>query len=167
ILPTHTALGRRRVRSDTGQSTQGHAVQCELPILIRADVKHDRPSLQPGTRGPPAHRIEELGAAPRERYYPEMSKQKRKNPFSGFDLQSFWRPSDFADKKYVDNPLTKEKVALVEDLLGNRLPAGYVALMATQNGGFPQRTNHRVKQPTSWAQDHIAIKGIFSIGQTR
>jgi len=95
---------------------------------------------------------------------PDKPHCERTTLFSDFDLRSFWEPSDYADKEYVDNPLTSEKVALVERLLGYKLPAAYVELMKSQNGGTPRKTNHRTKDPTSWAKDHIAITGIFAIG---
>lgn len=36
--------------------------------------------------------------------------------------------------------------------------------MKTQNGGIPACTCYRTKHGTSWADDHIAITGIFGIG---
>ncbi len=84
--------------------------------------------------------------------------------FEDFDLSDFWERSECADKEYVDDPLTDEKVAVVERTLGYRLPAAYVELMKLQNGGIPKRTNHRTTQRTSWAEDHVAITGIYSIG---
>jgi hypothetical protein len=87
--------------------------------------------------------------------------------FSGFELKEFWERCDYADGEYVDNPVTPEKVALVERTLGFKLPAAYVELMKSQNGGFPRRTNHRTATPTSWADDHVAITGIFSIGNAK
>jgi hypothetical protein len=84
-----------------------------------------------------------------------------------FDATSFWRNSDYARKEYVDDPLTQEKVAAVEKALGYRLPAAYIALCRTQNGGLPRRTCHRTSEPTSWAKDHVALHGIFSIGDAK
>jgi len=82
--------------------------------------------------------------------------------FEGFDLTDFWKKSDYADKEYVSEPLTPELLASVEHALKYKLPASYVALMQTQNGGIPKRTNH-CTEPTSWAEDHIAITGILGI----
>src|SRR4051812_36537020 len=87
--------------------------------------------------------------------------------FADFDLRGFWKQSKYARTRYVDDPLTADKLALVERALGVRLPSSYVALMKTQNGGFPVRTNHRTQRGTSWAEDHVAITGIFSIGDAR
>jgi len=88
-------------------------------------------------------------------------------PFHDFDLSDFWEESDYAYKEYVDNPLTSEKVARIEQRLGYKLPAAFVALMTSQNGGEPRKTNHRTGEPTSWAHDHIAITGIYSIGDSK
>jgi hypothetical protein len=84
--------------------------------------------------------------------------------FADFDVDQFWEPSEYAEKQYVDAPPTDEVVAAVERELGYKLPASYVELMKIQNGGIPRRMNHRTREATSWAKDHIAITGIYSIG---
>jgi hypothetical protein len=89
------------------------------------------------------------------------------NAFANFDIEHFWKQSEYADKEYVGLPVTKSLVAAVERELGYKLPASYVELMNHQNGGIPRRTNHRTKEPTSWASDHIAITGIYSIGSEK
>lgn len=84
-----------------------------------------------------------------------------------FDVADFWEDSDYAREQYVDVAPGAETVASVEAALGYRLPASYVALAQVQNGGMPKRTNHRTAERTSWAPDHVAITGIFSIGQSQ
>lgn len=84
--------------------------------------------------------------------------------FAHFDVEQFWKPSEYAEKEYVGAPPTDEVVAEVERELGYKLPASYIELMKFQNGGLPRRTNHRTQERTSWANDHIAITGIYSIG---
>lgn len=84
-----------------------------------------------------------------------------------FDLETFWEQSEYADENYVDTPLTDRKLAEIEEALGFKLPAAYVALSKIQNGGIPTRTNHRTGEPTSWADDHVAISGIYSIGRSK
>jgi hypothetical protein len=81
-----------------------------------------------------------------------------------FDVASFWKRSDYADREYVDDPVTDVVVAKVERTLGYRLPRAYVALMTSQNGGIPAKTCHRAPSPTSWAVDHVALHGISAIG---
>ncbi len=88
-------------------------------------------------------------------------------PFVDFDLTCFWEPSDYATREYVDAPCTPEAVAAVETELGYKLPAAYVALSEFQNGGIPRKTDHRTASRTSWAVDHVAITGIFSIGNNK
>lgn len=83
---------------------------------------------------------------------------------TGLDMNSFWETSDYALREYVGPPCTPGLVAEVELRLGHRLPEAYVALAMSQNGGMPARTSHRTNTRTSWAEDHIAITGIFSIG---
>lgn len=87
--------------------------------------------------------------------------------FSDLEVEQFWEPSEYADREYVGGPPTDEVVAAVERELGYRLPASYVELMRFQNGGIPRRTNHRTRERTSWAEDHIAIAGIYSIGREK
>ena len=87
--------------------------------------------------------------------------------FSDFDPGQFWEPSESAGVAYLGAPLTDKMVVAVERELGYKLPAFYVELMKYQNGGIPRRTNHRTKVRTSWAEDHIAITGMFSIGREK
>ncbi|MEY3206526.1 MAG: hypothetical protein RLZZ21_2857, partial [Planctomycetota bacterium] len=88
-------------------------------------------------------------------------------PFANFDVAGFWKPSEYALEEYVGAPLTDAAVVAVERELGYRLPASYVSLMRSQNGGIPRRTNHRTSERTSWSEDHIAISGLYSIGGDR
>lgn len=85
--------------------------------------------------------------------------------FDDFDFSSFWMSHPYALKNYTDAPCTPEVVAAVEDALGYTLPSAYVALATRHNGGMPSRTAHRTPSRTSWAADHVAVSGIFSIGQ--
>jgi hypothetical protein len=87
--------------------------------------------------------------------------------FADFDVAQFWEPSEYALKEYIGAPLNDEAVATVERELGYKLPASFVELMQLQNGGIPRRSNHRTKERTSWADNHIAITGIYSIGSDK
>lgn len=82
--------------------------------------------------------------------------------FADFDFVEFWEASEYADEQYVAPPPTDESVAAIERELGFKLPAAYIELAKHQNGGIPRRRNHRAA-PNSWAVDHVAIHGIFSI----
>jgi hypothetical protein len=112
-----------------------------------------------------------------------MASMKKKQPFRGFDFTKFWRhcevptkvvnpftkqplptPREAADARYIDAPLTKAKIELVERTFGHALPASYVALAESQNGGMPLRTIHRLSVRLPMAGDRIEIGGIFGIG---
>lgn len=87
--------------------------------------------------------------------------------FEGFDLSAFWEDSDYARRQYVGQSFTDIDVARVEKELEYKLPESYIALMRTQNGGIPKHTNHKASERTSWAEDHIAITGFYSIGKDK
>lgn len=84
-----------------------------------------------------------------------------------FDFSDFWDDSDYARENYVEEPVTPELLRAAEKELGFRLPAAYVALMRSQNGGIPKRTCFPTREATSWAEDHIAITGFLGIGRNR
>lgn len=86
-----------------------------------------------------------------------------KEPFADFDFSDFWDDAEYYALEYTDDPLTAEKVATVQKELGYKLPDAYIALMKRKNGGAPKKSSHRTQEPTSWAEDHVAITGIYSI----
>ena len=88
-------------------------------------------------------------------------------PFEGFDLTNFWDDSMFALKEYVSEPPSDELIASVEEELGYKLPASYVWLMKRHNGGIPVNNCYPTDTPTTWAEDHVAIAGIFGIGREK
>ncbi|WNS42373.1 Imm51 family immunity protein [Paenibacillus sp. MMS20-IR301] len=79
--------------------------------------------------------------------------------------RDFWEDSDYARKEYVSAPPGDDLIASVEQELGYKLPASYIAMMKQQNGGIPRNTCFPVEEATSWAEDHIAITGIAGIGR--
>lgn len=86
--------------------------------------------------------------------------------FDDFDVEHFWEQSDYAEQEYVQPPPTEKEIAAVERELGYQLPKAYIELMNYQNGGIPCKRNHRTV-PTSWAEDHVAIHGVYSIGSEK
>ena len=77
-----------------------------------------------------------------------------------FDARHFWSDEEYAARYYTEPWPSDELVARVEADLGYRLPAFYVALMRTRNGGVPVNTCFPTTEATGWADDHIAISGI-------
>jgi len=88
-------------------------------------------------------------------------------PFEQFDFADFWEDSDYARDSYVSAPPSDELIASVERELGYKLPDAYIHLMKLQNGGIPRDTCFPTEEPTSWADDHIAISGILGIGREK
>lgn len=81
--------------------------------------------------------------------------------------RDFWEDSDYARKEYVSAPPDDELIASIEQELGYKLPASYIAMMKQQNGGIPRNTCFPVEESNSWAEDHIAITGIAGIGRDK
>jgi hypothetical protein len=81
------------------------------------------------------------------------------------DPASWWDDVPDADDDHREPSPTDELVTSVERELGHRLPASYVAFLRRHNGGVPRRTCCP-SAPTSWADDHVAITGLFAIGRT-
>jgi hypothetical protein len=85
--------------------------------------------------------------------------------FNGFDISNFWHDSEYARKEYVSEPLSDDLISSVEAELDVRLPASYLELMKTQNGGIPRNTCFPTKTPTYFAKDHVGITGILGVGR--
>lgn len=81
--------------------------------------------------------------------------------------KGFWEDSAYARKEYIEPKPTKALVTSIEEELGYKLPAAYVAMMTKHNGGIPTRACFPTKKRTSWAEDHVAIYGISAIGRKK
>jgi hypothetical protein len=87
--------------------------------------------------------------------------------FGDFDISAFWENSNYAQENYTGKPLTDAMVREAEQELGFRLPASYIELMKHRNGGIPVKKCHRTRERSSWAEDHIAINGIYGLDRDR
>ena len=87
--------------------------------------------------------------------------------FADIDLSTFWAQSQWADKEYVEDAPTQEMIRSVEEELGYKLPAAYIELMKTQNGGKPANDSYRTNVRTSWSDDHVSVTGIKGIGREK
>lgn len=83
------------------------------------------------------------------------------------DIGLTWEESRHAESKYNLASPTDDDIALVETELGVKLPASYVKLMRIKNGGTPRDCCFPTNTPTSWADDHVEISGIFGIGREK
>jgi len=114
--------------------------------------------------------IQECKAEVRKRQRSRNKKAKfvpGDTPFEGFDFTNFWDDNEYALKEYVSAPPSDELIASVEEELGYKLPISYIWLMKQHNGGIPVNTCYPSDEPTSWAEDHVAITGIFGIGRKK
>lgn len=112
-------------------------------------------------------RQEQRAAAARAKLEQSRVNLADAEPFAGMDLSAFWDDSEYATTTYVSEPPTEELIASVEEELGYKLPASYIALMKVQNGGVPRNTSFPTEESTSWAEDHIAISSIMGIGRDK
>lgn len=87
--------------------------------------------------------------------------------FGKIDFARFWDDSEYALEEYVGEPPTDELIASIEEELGYKLPASYIAMMKQHNGGVPVNTCFPTEEATSWAEEHIAITGIMGIGREK
>lgn len=87
--------------------------------------------------------------------------------FENFDFTNFWDDNPYSLKEYVGSPPSDQLIAEIEQELGYKLPASYIWLMKQHNGGMTNRTCCPCNSPTSWAEDHVAIEGIFGIGREK
>lgn len=90
-----------------------------------------------------------------------------KDIFIDFDFSDFWNDSDYSLEEYVEMHPTDELISLIELELGYKLPASYIELMKLHNGGTPKNCHFPTNEPTSWAEDNIAISGIMGIGNEK
>jgi hypothetical protein len=89
-----------------------------------------------------------------------------KSAFEGFDFEGFWDDCEYSLENYVEPAPSDELIASIEEELGGfRLPAAYVELARTHNGGRLRRNCYPMDEPTGWAADHIAVTGLYAIGR--
>ncbi|MFJ1299215.1 SMI1/KNR4 family protein [Pseudomonadota bacterium AL_CKDN230030165-1A_HGKHYDSX7] len=85
--------------------------------------------------------------------------------FADFDFDGFWEDHEYSRQNYIEPSPNAAQVAAIEAELGYRLPLAYLELARRQNGGVVARNCHPMDEPTSWAEDHIAITGLYAIGR--
>lgn len=86
--------------------------------------------------------------------------------FSAAELADLFDDSEYGLEKYTEPAPSDATVAAVEAELGYRLPAAYVELCRTRNGGTFRRNCFPTKGVHVWAEDHVAVTGLYAIGRT-
>lgn len=87
--------------------------------------------------------------------------------FKNFDFSTFWDNDEYALKEYVSEKPTDKLIESIENELGYKLPESYIEMMRVQNGGIPFNCCFPTTESTSWADNHVAISGIYGIGRTK
>jgi hypothetical protein len=77
-----------------------------------------------------------------------------------------WAPDELDGSEYQEATPSDEEIRTIESELGYRLPGAYIDLARGHNGGRLRRDAHPSPSPTTWADDHVALTGIFAIGRT-
>lgn len=83
---------------------------------------------------------------------------------ASLDSSGFWDDANPAAEKYVSAPASDELVASLEEELVFRLPASYISLMKTHNGGIPRRRYFSI---SGGSVSKIEILGFLSIGRDK
>lgn len=96
-----------------------------------------------------------------------MVDEQRQQIFPSLDPDAFWDESEYAENSDGGGYPSDEVIASVEAELGFRLPASYVALMRTRDGGMPRNTCCPAPSKTTWAEDHVALSSIMGIGRDK
>lgn len=86
--------------------------------------------------------------------------------FSAAELADLFDDSEYGREKYTEPAPSDELVAEVEAELGYRLPAAYLELCRTRNGGTLRRNCFPTEGVHVWAEDHVAVTGLRAIGRT-
>jgi hypothetical protein len=82
------------------------------------------------------------------------------------DDAGLWALDELESSDYHEAAPSDELIRSIEAELEYRLPTAYVDLARSHNGGLLRRDAHASSGPTTWADDHVAVTGIFAIGRT-
>ena len=87
--------------------------------------------------------------------------------FPEVDFAQFWDDDELALAEYVDDIPSDTLIASVENELGYKLPASYIAMMKQHNGGVPYATCYVLPEGVDEEADYIEITGFLSIGRKK
>ncbi|QTD41524.1 SMI1/KNR4 family protein [Sporosarcina sp. Te-1] len=136
-------------------------------VQLEPGNQHTEYYLRRSTHKAEKQKREELRIAKKKASLERSGSALEKAAFSDAFLADFWEDSEYAREDYQSEPLTDELINSIEQELGYKLPSSYIQLMKHQNGGVPKNTNFPTEEPTSWAEDHIAITGISGISREK
>lgn len=87
--------------------------------------------------------------------------------FDDFNFTDFWKDTEYALNAYDSGSFTEKDIEAIENKLGYKLPASYIYLMKTRNGGIPNNCCCPCTGRSGWDVDHIEITGIYGIGHEK
>lgn len=88
--------------------------------------------------------------------------------FPNLDLSQFWDDDELALEEYVDVAPDDDLILSIENELGYKLPASYIALMKQHNGGVPYATCYPLPMEDEDEEaDYVEITGFLSIGRSK
>ena len=86
---------------------------------------------------------------------------------ANYQSAALWHDCACSTNNYVEPAPSAALIASIEEELGGfRLPAAYVELAGWHNGGMLRRNFCPMREPTTWAPDHVVVTGLFAIGRT-
>ncbi|RAJ81917.1 SUKH superfamily protein [Chitinophaga dinghuensis] len=86
--------------------------------------------------------------------------------FSNFDTSVIWDDCDHSVTNYIGPTPTADEIAAIEKELGYKLPAAYIALMQSHNGGILSYNSINIIPAQDQTSGGLDITGIMSIGHT-
>lgn len=84
--------------------------------------------------------------------------------FQDIDFTDFWADTDYQREVYIEDTPDDALISSVEYELGYKLPASYIELMKTHNGGKPKNFCYPV--PDSFS-GYVSIAGFKGIGRNK
>lgn len=81
------------------------------------------------------------------------------------NLGGFWHDSPESDRRHLSAPFDDELLRSIEEELGYKLPASFVLLMRSHNGGLVNRCRYPVPEPEEGKPDTVYITDILGIGR--
>jgi hypothetical protein len=81
--------------------------------------------------------------------------------YNDFDTSGLWLDTPYSRENYVGELLTDALVKSIEEELGYKLPASYIALMRVQNGGLLAKTEYETDQA------YVDVECIYGIDRSK
>lgn len=107
-------------------------------------------------------RLEALGVNVEVRTYA----RGRGHPLEGVDVDALFDGGIDGVDDHTEAAPSDQLIAAIEAELGFRLPDALIALARHRNGGYLAQGAYPMSEPTGWADDHIAVTGLYALGRT-